>query len=153
MGPVFTPPVVSKVEGPLATLVARLGRRRDELAGRLLRSGNTHVLYVVIEQVAQSARPGAAARSVEERSRLRAGQCGDRRATRAEERAQAPSCGDHGGRGGAPAVPWCRTGRGAGAAPATRRGSAALGGAGRPVAVRRREPAAARPAKAVAAVD
>ena len=34
IGPIFTPPVVSKVEGPLATLDAGTGKRRHELAGR-----------------------------------------------------------------------------------------------------------------------
>ena len=39
-GPIFTPPVVSKVEGPLATLVDGVGGRWDELARRLVRSRN-----------------------------------------------------------------------------------------------------------------
>ena len=38
MGPIFTPPVVSKLEGPLGTLMAPSAGRRHELAGRLVRS-------------------------------------------------------------------------------------------------------------------
>ena len=77
-GPIFTPPVVSKVEGPLATLVARGRGRRNELAWRLLRSRNQHPVCELAE-VGQPARPRAAARSVEERSRLRGRQRDDRR--------------------------------------------------------------------------
>jgi quinoprotein glucose dehydrogenase len=38
LGPIFTPPVVSKWDGPLATLDAAERDRRSQLAGRLLRS-------------------------------------------------------------------------------------------------------------------
>ena len=45
MGPMFTPPVVSKIEGPLAPADARACRH--ELEGRLVRSGNAHRLRLL----------------------------------------------------------------------------------------------------------
>ena len=45
LGPMFTPPVVSKIDGPLATLIWR-GKRRHQLAGRLLRSRDPSRLRV-----------------------------------------------------------------------------------------------------------
>ena len=56
---------------------ARIGRRRNELARRFLRSRDEHSVCELAE-VGQPARPGAAARSIEERSRLRDGQRIDR---------------------------------------------------------------------------
>ena len=44
MGPMFTPPVVSKLEGPLAP--AHEGARRHELAGRVVRSRDARLAYV-----------------------------------------------------------------------------------------------------------
>ena len=41
-GPMFTPPVVSKVGGPLAALTIGTLERRHQLAGRRLRSRNAH---------------------------------------------------------------------------------------------------------------
>ena len=38
IGPIFTPPVVSKFDGPLGTLMLPARDRRRQLAGRLLRS-------------------------------------------------------------------------------------------------------------------
>ena len=64
--------------GPACDVDARIGRRRDELAGRLVRSGDEHSLCELAE-IGQPARAGAAARSVEERSRLRHRQRIDRR--------------------------------------------------------------------------
>ena len=46
IGPIFTPPVVSKVEGPLATLVTARRAGRHELAGRIVRSRDAHVVRV-----------------------------------------------------------------------------------------------------------
>ena len=79
LGPVFTPPVVSTLAGPLATLADGDRRRRHELARRLSRSGDADSLRLV-EQGAERARSRAAARSDEERSGVRAGQRRDRRA-------------------------------------------------------------------------
>ena len=42
IGPIFTPPVVSKWDGPLAHADAAGRDRRRELAGRLVRSGDRH---------------------------------------------------------------------------------------------------------------
>ena len=42
IGPIFTPPVVSKVEGPLGDAGAAVGDRRHQLAGRLVRSRDAH---------------------------------------------------------------------------------------------------------------
>ena len=44
MGPIFTPPVVSQWPGPLGTLMSPAGDRRHELAGRIVRSRDRHVL-------------------------------------------------------------------------------------------------------------
>ena len=57
---------------------ARVGGRRNELAGRLVRSRNQHPVCELAE-VSQPARARAAARSVEERSRVRRRQRDDRR--------------------------------------------------------------------------
>ena len=78
-GPIFTPPVVEQSRGSARHVVARIGRRRNELAGRLVRSGNQHPVCELAE-IGQPARARASARSVEERSRLRHGQRIDRRA-------------------------------------------------------------------------
>ena len=45
LGPIFTPPVVSKWTGPLATLMLPDGDRRRQLAGRRLRSRNQDLLH------------------------------------------------------------------------------------------------------------
>ena len=47
IGPIFTPPVVSKLEGPLATLTLGL---RDELARRLVRSRDAHRVHLLAER-------------------------------------------------------------------------------------------------------
>ena len=90
LGPIFTPPVVSKAEGPLATLTLAVGRRRHQLARRLVRSRDPHRLRL-LEQVAQSARPGAAAGSDEERHEVHPGQRRDRRADARRRRIRAPA--------------------------------------------------------------
>ena len=78
IGPIFTPPVVSKVEGPLGTLMLRDRRRRHELAGRLVRSRDPH-LYVNSRR--NPASLGLVTpRSGEERHGLRVGQRAHRRA-------------------------------------------------------------------------
>ena len=46
MGPIFTPPVVSKWEGPRGTLMHSGSDRRRELAGRLVRSGDQALLHL-----------------------------------------------------------------------------------------------------------
>ena len=46
LGPIFTPPVVSKWDGPLATLMLPQRDRRRQLAGRLVRSGDRHLLHL-----------------------------------------------------------------------------------------------------------
>ena len=44
LGPVFTPPVVSKVDGPLGTLIVGYPNRRNELGRRFVRSADSHLL-------------------------------------------------------------------------------------------------------------
>ncbi len=77
IGPVFTPPVVSKVEGPARYARAGVGRRRDELAGRLVRSRNRHSVCE-LAKVDQPARARAASPRLQERSRVHPGQRGGR---------------------------------------------------------------------------
>ena len=48
IGPIFTPPVVSKWEGPLATLMLPSSDGRAELAGRRARSGDQHPLHLLV---------------------------------------------------------------------------------------------------------
>ena len=50
IGPLFTPPVVSKWEGPLATLMLPERDRRRQLAGRLARSRDQHPLHLLQHQ-------------------------------------------------------------------------------------------------------
>ena len=80
IGPVFTPPVVSKVEGPLGTLPAGDQRWRHRVGGWVLRSRDPHHVRV-FAQVAELARPRQAG-SREERHELRPGQRAHRRAGR-----------------------------------------------------------------------
>ena len=63
IGPMFTPPVVSKREGPLATLTLRAAGGGTNWPGGSY-DPETHIaLHLVAEQVAQRARARAAARS------------------------------------------------------------------------------------------
>ena len=58
MGPLFTPPVVSSLDGPLATLAGARRRRRRELAGRFVRSGDQSPLHPLAHSRLPE-RPGA----------------------------------------------------------------------------------------------
>ena len=75
-GPIFTPPPVSKAEGPDCRLPI-VGRH--ELARRLVRSGNAHRLHPVVHGVADP-RPAAAAEQGVLGSAVRVRQRADRRA-------------------------------------------------------------------------
>ena len=55
IGPIFTPPVVSKWEGPLATLMLPTDDRRRELAGRRARSGDRTCFYIFSNTTRRSA--------------------------------------------------------------------------------------------------
>ena len=50
IGPLFTPPVVSKWDGPLGTLMLPSNTGGTQLAGRRARSGNQHPLHLLIHQ-------------------------------------------------------------------------------------------------------
>ena len=50
IGPLFTPPSVSKWEGPLASADGALVNGRHQLAGRLARSRNQHPLRLFVPQ-------------------------------------------------------------------------------------------------------
>ena len=92
IGPIFTPPVVSKAEGPIATLAMAKSGRGDELAGRLVRSGNAHPLRSVAERGRDAGARAAASRRGARRA-LSPGHGADRgrgvRAGRARPRGQA----------------------------------------------------------------
>ena len=51
LGPMFTPPVVSRPEGPIATLGLGRRQRRHELAGRRLRPRDPHSLRAVADRL------------------------------------------------------------------------------------------------------
>ena len=59
MGPIFTPPVVSRLDGPLGTLMAPAAGGGTNWPGRLIRPGHPHPLCVV-EQLGRGARADAA---------------------------------------------------------------------------------------------
>ena len=58
IGPVFTPPVVSKVERSAGDAHAGHGERRHQLAGRLLRSGDAHGVRLRLQCLPDADRPG-----------------------------------------------------------------------------------------------
>ncbi len=60
LGPIFTPPVVSKADGPIATLARGPTNGGIELARRRVRSGDAHGLRRVVERGAGGARSRAA---------------------------------------------------------------------------------------------
>ena len=72
IGPIFTPPVVSKREGPTGDADSALRHRRHQLARRRIRSRNAHLLHVFANQH-RPARPGPAGRQ-RLRHELRPGQ-------------------------------------------------------------------------------
>ena len=97
IGPIFTPPVVSKADGPLATLaMATAGGGTNWPGGSF--DPETQILYVSSSKIGQPARPRAAGGSEEERHGVRAGQRRHRHAHRAWRRQRAR-------RGRAPAAP------------------------------------------------
>ena len=69
LGPIFTPPVVSKIEGPLATLVIGSGGGGTNWPGGSF-DPETQILYVSSNKSLSQLGSRAAARSVEERSGL-----------------------------------------------------------------------------------
>ena len=54
IGPLFTPPPVSKWEGPRGLHHGPLVYRRRELARRVARSGNEHPLHLLVPSAQQS---------------------------------------------------------------------------------------------------
>ena len=78
IGPIFTPPSVSRAEGPVAHPDAGRPRRRDQLAGRFVRSRDAHPVRVVAG-TGERAWPDAAA-SRGDRLPLSPGDGHDRRA-------------------------------------------------------------------------
>ena len=82
IGPIFTPPVVSKVDGPLATLAMATGGGGTNWPGGSL-DPETSILYVSSSKVVSSLGLVPPRDPVEDRPRLRAGQ---RRHGRADDR-------------------------------------------------------------------
>ncbi len=58
IGPVFTPPVESKLGRSAGDADARHRERRNQLAGRLVRSRNAHGLRVCVQRLPDADRPG-----------------------------------------------------------------------------------------------
>ena len=108
LGPIFTPPVVSTLGGPLATLaVATAGGGTNWPGGSM--DPETADSLRLVEQGAQRARSRAAARSDEKRSGVRAGQ---RRDWRQNDRRIRGERGPWWRRARAPAAPQAPTVRG-----------------------------------------
>ena len=121
LGPIFTPPVVSKVEGPLGDVDAAARRRRRQLGRRLLRSRNPASSTCSRRAHADVARSGAGAA----KATTSAGSRATRRAT------AAPAARGAAGRGAAAR------------AAAERAGGTAAAAAAGPRPQRRRRPARA----------
>ena len=75
IGPIFTPPVVSQAEGPLATIQLAVNGGGTVWGGGSYRSRDPHHLRL-FAPLAESARPGQT-RSRQERHELHPGQCAD----------------------------------------------------------------------------
>ena len=56
MGPIYTPPVLSNPNGPIATYHGGHGHRRHQLAGRFLQSGEPHRLHVWLRRLPVASR-------------------------------------------------------------------------------------------------